>query len=57
MDRRREFPVFGLDALSSAAYRPEAALTILMPLGAAGVAEILPISLAIITLLGVVYFY
>src|ERR1017187_8835933 len=30
-------PIFGLDALSSAAYGPEAALTILMPLGAAGV--------------------
>jgi len=26
-------PVFGLDALSSAAYGPEAALTILLPLG------------------------
>jgi hypothetical protein len=31
-------PVFGLDALSSAAYGPEAALTILIPLGLAGVA-------------------
>src|SRR5438067_8782385 len=28
-------PVFGLDALSSAAYGPEAALTILIPLGLA----------------------
>src|SRR5271165_3986837 len=28
--------VFGLDALSSAAYGPEAALTILIPLGVAG---------------------
>jgi hypothetical protein len=27
---------FGLDALSSAAYGPEAALTVLLPLGAAG---------------------
>jgi amino acid transporter len=49
-------PVFGLDALSSAAYGPEAALAILIPLGVAGVAEILPISLAIIALLSVVYF-
>jgi hypothetical protein len=29
-------PTFGLDALSSAAYGPEAALTVLLPLGAAG---------------------
>lgn len=49
-------PVFGLDALSSAAYGPEAALTILIVLGAAGVPYIVPISLAIIILLGIVYF-
>ena len=49
-------PVFGLDALSSAAYGPEAALTILIPLGLLGVAYILPISLTIILLLGIVYF-
>ena len=34
-------PIFGLDALSSAAYGPEAALTLLIPLGMAGVAYIL----------------
>jgi len=28
-------PIFGLDALGSAAYGPEAALTVLLPLGAA----------------------
>src|SRR5216684_1117738 len=49
-------PVFGLDALSSAAYGPEAALTLLIPLGAAGVAYILPVSLSIIVLLAIVYF-
>ena len=49
-------PIFGLDALSSAAYGPEAALTLLIPLGAAGVASIVPISSAIILLLIVVYF-
>jgi len=49
-------PIFGLDALSSAAYGPEAALTLLIPLGAAGVAYILPISASIIVLLGIVYF-
>ncbi len=49
-------PIFGLDALSSAAYGPEAALTILIPLGALGVAYILPISLAIILLLTIVFF-
>jgi amino acid transporter len=49
-------PIFGLDALSSAAYGPEAALTILIPLGLAGAAYILPISLTIIVLLSIVYF-
>src|ERR1700690_1142081 len=49
-------PIFGLDALSSAAYGPEAALTLLIPLGAAGVAYILPISASIIVLLTIVYF-
>jgi amino acid transporter len=49
-------PIFGLDALSSAAYGPEAALTLLIPLGAAGVAYIVPISASIILLLAIVYF-
>jgi amino acid transporter len=49
-------PIFGLDALSSAAYGPEAALTILIPLGALGVAYLVPISGAIILLLTIVYF-
>lgn len=49
-------PTFGLDALSSAAYGPEAALTALMPFGAAGPRFILPITAAIVILLGVVYF-
>src|SRR5580658_6261979 len=49
-------PIFGLDALSSAAYGPEAALTILIPLGALGVAYIVPTSAAIIILLAIVYF-
>jgi amino acid transporter len=49
-------PIFGLDALSSAAYGPEAALTLLIPLGAAGVAYIVPVSLSIIVLLTIVYF-
>jgi amino acid transporter len=49
-------PIFGLDALSSAAYGPEAALSLLIPLGLAGVRYIIPISAAIITLLVIVYF-
>jgi amino acid transporter len=49
-------PIFGLDALSSAAYGPEAALTLLIPLGVAGIAYILPISISIVILLGIVYF-
>ena len=48
-------PTFGLDALSSATYRPEAALTVLLPLGAAGLMFILPITVAIVVLLGIVH--
>lgn len=49
-------PVFGLDALGSAAYGPEAALTILLPLGAAGLVYVQPLTIAVIILLGIVYF-
>ncbi len=49
-------PIFGLDALSSAAYGPEAALTLLIPLGMMGVHYIVPVSTAIILLLTIVYF-
>jgi len=48
--------VFGLDALSSAAYGPEAALTLLIPLAAAGITYIVPITASIIILLAIVYF-
>jgi amino acid transporter len=48
--------VLGLDALSSAAYGPEAALTLLLPLGAAGLVEVVPISVTIIAVLLMVYF-
>ena len=49
-------PIFGLDALSSAAYGPEAALTLLIPLGTAGIAWILPISVSVVVLMGIVFF-
>jgi len=49
-------PIFGLDALSSAAYGPEAALSLLIPLGILGVQYIVPVSAAIVTLLVIVYF-
>jgi amino acid transporter len=49
-------PIFGLDALSSAAYGPEAALTLLIPLGAAGVGYLVPVTASIIALLAIVYF-
>jgi amino acid transporter len=49
-------PTFGLDALSSAAYGPEAALTILLPLGLLGVQYIVPLTFAVIGLLVIVYF-
>ena len=47
-------PFMGLDALGSAAYGPEAALTVLMPLGAGGLRHIAPITLLIIVLLAIV---
>jgi amino acid transporter len=49
-------PIFGLDALSSAGYGPEAALTLLIPLGALGLQYIFPITGAIIILLTILYF-
>src|SRR6516165_5708317 len=49
-------PMLGLDALGSAAYGPEAALTLLIPLGVAGLRYVGPISALIIALLLVVYF-
>ena len=49
-------PVFGLDALSSAAYGPEAALSLLIVLGVTGIAYIVPITISIIILLIIVYF-
>jgi amino acid transporter len=49
-------PMLGLDALASAAYGPEAAMTLLIPLGIGGVRYIGPITTLIIALLAVVYF-
>lgn len=48
--------VFGLDALGSAAYGPEAALTILIPVGILGLRYILPLTATIVVLLWLVYF-
>ncbi len=49
-------PMLGLDALSSAAYGPEATLTLLLPLGALGLAYVGPITLLILALLTILYF-
>ncbi len=49
-------PIFGLDALTSAAYGPEAAMALLIPLGLSGVHYILPIITAILILLTIVFF-
>ena len=49
-------PIFGLDALSSAAYGPEAALTLLIPAGLIGLNYILPITASIVVLLLIVFF-
>jgi amino acid transporter len=46
-------PAMGLDGLSSSAYGPEAALTILAAAGAAGLSAILPIMLVILALLAI----
>jgi hypothetical protein len=48
--------VFGLDALGSAAYGPEAALTVLRPIGALGPVYV-PITFTIIVLLAILYFW
>jgi amino acid transporter len=48
-------PAMGLDGLSSSAYGPEAALTILAAGGAAGLAYIGPIMLVILALLGILF--
>jgi amino acid transporter len=49
-------PILGLDGLSSAAYGPEAALTILIPLGLLGLQWIVPITISILALLAILYF-
>ncbi len=49
-------PIFGLDALTSAAYGPETALSLLIPLGMMGIQYIVPIISAILILLVIVFF-
>jgi len=49
-------PIFGLDALTSAAYGPETALSLLIPLGIIGIQYLVPIISAILFLLAIVYF-
>src|SRR5271170_5856837 len=48
-------PIFGLDALTSAAYGPETALALLIPLGIAGIGHLIPITTAILILLVIVF--
>jgi amino acid transporter len=50
----RAVPILGLDALSSAAYGPEAALTVLLLAGVRGAPLIVPITGAVIALLAIV---
>ena len=52
----RGIGVFGMDALGSAVYGPEAALTILIPLGAAGLGYILPVTILIVIVAALVFF-
>ena len=49
-------PIFGLDALTSAAYGPEAAMTLLIPLGLSGIHYIVPVISSILILLVIVFF-
>ena len=49
-------PIFGLDALTSAAYGPEQALLYLIPLGVLGIGYLLPIISSILILLVIVFF-
>ena len=49
-------PAMGLDALTSSAYGPEAALTILLPVGLSSLHYIGPITFAILALLAMLYF-
>ncbi|MDB5828373.1 MAG: ydaO [Variovorax sp.] len=48
-------PAMGLDGLGSSAYGPEAALTVLIPLGAAGTGYVEPITAVIVVLLAILY--
>jgi amino acid transporter len=49
-------PILGLDALGSSSYGPEAALAILIPVGAAGLWYMREVVLAILILLGILFF-
>lgn len=48
-------PALGLDGLGSSSYGPEAALTLLIPLGAAGPRYLVPLTGALLVLLGLLY--
>ena len=52
----RGVPILGLDALASAAYGPEALLTVLLPLGLGALAHVGWITLLIVCLLSIVFF-
>ena len=52
----RGIPILGLDALGSASYGPEAALTVLIPLGAIGLGYVREVVAAILVLLAILYF-
>ena len=49
-------PAMGLDGLGSASYGPEAALTIMIPLGAASLSWVGPVMAPIVALLVILYF-
>ena len=49
-------PMLGLDGLASAAYGPEAALTVLIPLGALASPKMAPVMIVILAVLGILFF-
>jgi amino acid transporter len=48
-------PAMGLDSLGSSSYGPEAALAVMVPLGAAGLGVLGPVMAAIVALLAILY--
>lgn len=51
----RGIGIFGMDALGSAVYGPEAALTVLIPLGVAGISNLFPVTIIVVVIAFIVF--